>query len=100
MFFIVIILIENRDIPDEKNELCDTNMKWCTTSPEEKQKCLWLSQAALNRGIQPVVKCVESTNQLECINDVKNNKADLLTIDANYGFIAKRYSIACMFVTF
>lgn len=65
-------------------------MKWCTVSAEEKQKCLWLSQAALNRAIQPVVKCVESVSQLECINNVRNNKADLLTIDANYGFIGKR----------
>lgn len=99
--FFLTCKIDSRSIPDEKSELCDTNMKWCTISPEEKQKCLWLSQAALNRGIQPVVKCVESSSQLECINDVKNNKADLLTVDANYGFIAKRYfyNKCCCFCT-
>lgn len=87
---------ERRTIPDSKSERCDVNMKWCTFSAEEKQKCQWLAQAALNRGIQPVVACVESSDQLECIDDVQNKKADLLTIDANYGFVAKRKNLAAV----
>lgn len=56
----------------------------------EQEKCKWLLQAAVNRGIQPVVQCVQSIDKLGCLEDIENGKADVVTVEAEYGYVAKR----------
>lgn len=87
---ILLHFLEYRSVPDTKKEKCDINIKWCTKSSEEYVKCEWLAQASLNRGLQPVIRCIQSSSELECLTDIQNKKADVITSSANLGYIAKR----------
>lgn len=59
---------------------------WCTTSEQENQKCKWLSQASLNRGLQPVLECITQTDKRECIKD---ERTDIVTVDVDHAYAAR-----------
>ncbi|KAJ8921907.1 hypothetical protein NQ315_008540 [Exocentrus adspersus] len=80
-----------RQIPTvAENIECGLSVRWCTLTSNEQQKCRWLQQAALNAGIQPVMECIQSADNdsLSCLNDIKEDKADIAFTDVNYGYIA------------
>lgn len=88
---------EYRTIPNSRDsEKCKQNLKWCTTSDAEQQKCRWLAQASLNYAIQPVIECFQSPNRLACLEDIKDDKADVVTSDAHYGYIARKKNLAAL----
>ncbi|XP_058118360.1 transferrin-like [Anopheles ziemanni] len=73
------------------SDLCQTTVRWCTTSLEEKQKCDVLSRAALTTGVLPYVECNNpTTNRMTCLDNIANNRADFVGIDSNYGFLARQ----------
>lgn len=85
-----IYFLGYRSVPDTNIEKCDLNIKLCTKSADEYEKCKWLAQASLNRGLEPVIRCIKRTSELECLNDIQNKNADVTTSSANFGYIAKR----------
>uniref|UniRef100_V5I8N4 Transferrin n=1 Tax=Anoplophora glabripennis TaxID=217634 RepID=V5I8N4_ANOGL len=80
-----------RSIPTVNETVqCGLVVRWCTLTNEEQQKCKWLQQAALNAGIQPVIECIQTADKdtLSCLNDIKEDRADITFTDVNYGYIA------------
>lgn len=72
------------------SDLCQTTSRWCTTSPEEKDKCEVLRTAALTTGIFPTIECVDpTTSRMSCLNEISNNRADFTGIDSNFGYLAR-----------
>lgn len=73
-------------------------MKWCTVSQTEQEKCDWLSQAVLIAGIRPGLSCVRGSDTLDCMKKIQSSKADIISIDSNYGYLArKKYDLGPIF---
>lgn len=98
MLHVIIIwlnFVERTTVPDVDNsKQCDRTLKWCTYSDLEQKKCEWLSQAAVNWGIQPIVECVrsEGDNELSCLDDIKKEKSDIVVASSDYAYISLKYS--------
>ncbi|KAK4881294.1 hypothetical protein RN001_004613 [Aquatica leii] len=75
-------------------EKCNENVRWCTVSQAEQQKCLWLSQAAANIALQPTIKCIQSHNKFACLEDIKTDLVDLVAADAHFGYISRKKNLA------
>lgn len=72
------------------SDLCQTTARWCTTSPEEKDKCDVVRTAALTSGIFPTIECIDpTTSRMSCLNEIANNRADFTGIDSNFGYLAR-----------
>lgn len=72
------------------SDLCQTTARWCTTSPEEKDKCDVLRTAALTTGIFPTIECpADTTSRMTCLNEIANNRFDFTGIDSNFGYLAR-----------
>ncbi|XP_032084930.1 serotransferrin-2-like isoform X2 [Thamnophis elegans] len=63
-------------------------LRWCTLSPLEQKKCSELSRALLS-ALSPVssspfkrVSCILAHNTYDCINKIRENKADAVSLDA------------------
>lgn len=88
--FIFLIFTSGRSLTDEP-ERCAPDVKWCTTSTEEKNKCRMLSIAGRTHGIVPNIMCpVSAANVTECIKYVNQSDADIAVISTNEGFVARR----------
>ncbi|XP_056276208.1 serotransferrin-like isoform X1 [Pseudoliparis swirei] len=59
-----------------------TNVRWCVTSAKELEKCAALAAAA------PVFSCVRKTSALTCIEAIKADQADAVTLDGGDIYIA------------
>lgn len=88
-----LLLLDRRTIPTvETSKLCDLTINWCTYNDQSLQKCRWLSQAALNRGIQPVISCAETEgNELSCLDDIKKQTADVTVASSDYAYATLKY---------
>ncbi|WP_147291042.1 PhnD/SsuA/transferrin family substrate-binding protein, partial [Alteriqipengyuania lutimaris] len=65
-------------------------VRFCVTSDTELEKCHVLRRAAFSRDIRPAFDCVqESTNQ-DCMATVRDNGADVITLDGGDVFTAMR----------
>lgn len=79
-----------RDIPVSFNP-CVSELKWCTTSTEEREKCTVLSAGGITTGALPSIECVEPrATVLDCMRDIRAGSADLMAIDSNYGYLARK----------
>ncbi|XP_063171824.1 ovotransferrin-like isoform X3 [Candoia aspera] len=62
--------------------------RWCTLSHLEQKKCSELSKALLSvsppgsSGAFTRVSCIRAHNTYECINKIRENKADAVSLDA------------------
>lgn len=82
-------LFSVRDIPIDR-ELCDSKITWCTTSIEENNKCQVLRAGGITTGVQPIIECKSPSNGvIQCLDDISKDKADIMGIDSNYGYIAR-----------
>lgn len=79
----------------ETSKLCDSKITWCTYTNESLQKCQWLSQAALNRGIQPAFNCriTEGHDELACLDDIKKLESDITVASSDYAYASLTYLI-------
>lgn len=103
------ITIENymkkmgRPIPKSEDlDLCNNKrnniMRWCTTSQDEQEKCNFLSTASINQGYTPIINCIKVENKLKCLEEIRNDKADVVNID-DYGYIAERFDMIIIIMT-
>ncbi|XP_042759108.1 melanotransferrin [Panthera onca] len=56
-------------------------VRWCTTSDPEQQKCSDMSKAFQEAGIRPSLLCVQGTSADHCIQLITAQKADAITLD-------------------
>ncbi|KAK2090928.1 hypothetical protein P7K49_030212 [Saguinus oedipus] len=56
-------------------------VRWCTISDPEQQKCSDMSKAFREAGIQPSLLCVQGTSANHCIQLITAQEADAITLD-------------------
>lgn len=79
-----------RPLPVEQ-DVCDTKVKWCTTSVLEHEKCQVARAAGVTTGTYPLVECRSpTTDTIRCLSDIAKGEADFMGIDSNYGYIARQ----------
>uniref|UniRef100_A0A182M421 Transferrin-like domain-containing protein n=1 Tax=Anopheles culicifacies TaxID=139723 RepID=A0A182M421_9DIPT len=77
------------------SDICQSTVRWCTTSIEEQSKCNVLSKAALTTGVYPLVQCNNPTpNRISCLREISADRADFAGIDSNYGYLARQSNLA------
>ncbi|XP_011169617.2 transferrin [Solenopsis invicta] len=72
-------------------ETCGKHIRWCTIGDLETNKCKWVAKAAKALGVAPSISCVNSTSTFQCFREIEENRADIITIDSNYGYIARTF---------
>lgn len=66
---------------EKANNQCDEmNVTFCVSSVEEIEKCLDLAKVALVRKVGPFIRCLGKFTKEECIEEVKNQRADLINL--------------------
>lgn len=71
--------------------LCSTQSTWCTTSPEEKDKCEIIRAGGITTGVYPLIECRDpTTSVVSCLSDISAKRADFAGIDSNFGYIARQ----------
>ncbi|KAK1900982.1 Serotransferrin [Dissostichus eleginoides] len=68
----------------EGSSLEDSVMRWCCISHAEQKKC---EQWALNIKSDPLV-CVRAVSMRDCIEKIKRDEVDAVSLDATHSFIA------------
>jgi hypothetical protein len=72
-------------------DACNSAIKWCTSSYDEKEKCDVLRMAALTTGIVPPIVCNSPKSEvIYCLSDVQKKNADFVGIDSNFGYLARQ----------
>ncbi|GJQ83598.1 hypothetical protein Trydic_g10943 [Trypoxylus dichotomus] len=71
---------------------CGIKVRWCTTSDAEQRKCKAWSRASLNNAVEPAPSCLKKYSKRICIEAIKTNDTDVMTIDADLGYFAKLYT--------
>ncbi|XP_001600442.2 transferrin-like [Nasonia vitripennis] len=79
--------METVELPTPK---CDRKLRFCTIGDMETNKCNWTSAATRILGIAPEVNCVKSDNVFQCFEKLSNKEADIISIDSNYGHLARK----------
>ncbi|XP_066586110.1 transferrin-like [Prorops nasuta] len=69
---------------------CSKPIRWCTTSTLEQNKCTWLAAESSLLGVEPSITCHQSDSTFQCLRDIQENQADIITIDSNYGHLARQ----------
>ncbi|XP_060774299.1 saxiphilin-like isoform X2 [Neoarius graeffei] len=68
----------------EGSSLEDSVVRWCCISHAEQEKC---EQWALSIKSDPLV-CVSASSMTDCIEKIKRDKVDAVSLDATHAFIA------------
>ncbi|XP_056607597.1 saxiphilin-like isoform X1 [Triplophysa dalaica] len=68
----------------EGSSLEDSVVRWCCISHAEQKKC---EQWALNIKSDPLV-CVKASSMSDCIEKIKKDEVDAVSLDATHAFIA------------
>lgn len=88
---LVSYLIEGRkEVKLSEVKTCGNVIRWCTTSILETAKCEWIAKEAIALGIEPKISCWQTNSTFDCFRDIADNKADIITIDSNYGYLARK----------
>ncbi|XP_036303238.1 melanotransferrin [Pipistrellus kuhlii] len=61
--------------------LSGAEVRWCTTSDPEQQKCSDMSNAFRRAGVQPPLRCVQGTSADHCVQLITAGEADAITLD-------------------
>uniref|UniRef100_A0A1E1WVR2 Putative transferrin n=1 Tax=Tityus obscurus TaxID=1221240 RepID=A0A1E1WVR2_TITOB len=76
----------------ESDECPPKTVRFCTTSEQGVNKCNDLNKMTKSRRINAGVECVLEASVADCINAVKEGRADLITLDGGDVYRAGRYS--------
>lgn len=82
-------LSKGREIDISSIETCGKPIRWCTIGDLETNKCRWVAKAARALDVQPNISCIKSNSTFECFRDIAEDRADIITIDSNYGYLAR-----------
>ncbi|XP_014400722.1 PREDICTED: melanotransferrin [Myotis brandtii] len=64
-----------------RTALSGMEVRWCSTSDPEQQKCSDMSKAFQGAGIQPSLRCVQGASADHCIQLIMAGEADAITLD-------------------
>ncbi|XP_014479036.1 PREDICTED: transferrin-like isoform X2 [Dinoponera quadriceps] len=78
------------DVDFRSTQTCDRTIRWCTIGDMDTNKCNWMARAAIALGIEPRISCVKSKSVFECLRRITDQQADIITIDSNYGYVARK----------
>ncbi|XP_063707817.1 transferrin-like [Culicoides brevitarsis] len=83
-------IVNARNLP-EPAQICDKSINWCTHSDDEQEKCKIARAGGITSGSYPQIECKqEATNTvINCLNEISKGNSDIMSIDSNYGFIAR-----------
>lgn len=56
-------------------------LRFCVTSDEEWKKCKALSKSGFSRDIRPRFDCVQEKSAFDCLNIIRDNGADIISVD-------------------
>ncbi|KAM6423239.1 ovotransferrin-like isoform 3-T3 [Liasis olivaceus] len=74
----------------EGTSLSNSLVRWCCISDMELRKC---EEWALNVRSDPLV-CVQADSMISCIELIKKNEADAVTLDATHAYFAETCALA------
>ncbi|KAM9316548.1 melanotransferrin [Gastrophryne carolinensis] len=73
---------------------CQNELRWCTTSTEEKHKCADMGKAFTRAQIVPALSCVDAESPLSCAQKIKDNLADAVVLSGSLIYQAgKQYDL-------
>lgn len=70
---------------------CLPSRRWCVLSNNELTKCNWVRTASYILGLQPTITCLLRSNVFDCLTDIKDDKADFISAESNYGYVARQH---------
>ncbi|KAK2584067.1 hypothetical protein KPH14_006514 [Odynerus spinipes] len=79
-----------KDVQLSDVQSCGNVIRWCTMGSLETAKCEWIAKQAIALGIEPKISCWQNNSTFGCFRDIADNRADIMTIDSNYGYIARQ----------
>ncbi|XP_018395848.1 PREDICTED: transferrin-like [Cyphomyrmex costatus] len=82
--------LKERDINFENFKTCGKHIRWCTIGDPETNKCKWVAKAAKALGVAPSISCIKSNSTFQCFRDIEENRTDIMVIDSNYGYLARK----------
>lgn len=82
--------LQGREIDVENIKTCGKYIRWCTIGDSETNKCKWVAKAAKALGVAPSISCIMSNSTFQCFHDIKENRTDIIVIDSNYGYLARK----------
>ena len=65
----------------EKIYPCQQAMRWCVISEPEEDKCQDMRTALMAGRITGSMSCVRGRNAKDCMEKIRQNKADVVTLD-------------------
>lgn len=87
---IATYLSKGRIIDIESIQTCGKPIRWCTIGDQETNKCKWVAKAAKALGVAPSISCDKSNSTFQCFRDIEGNRTDIIVIDSNYGYLARK----------
>lgn len=84
-------LTKGREIDFKDTQTCNRTIRWCTIGDLDTSKCKWVARAMAALGIEPSITCVKTNSVFECLRKISvEQQADIITIDSNYGYVARK----------
>ncbi|GBP81943.1 Transferrin [Eumeta japonica] len=87
----VTYVSSGRTLPSiDSTSFCMQTQRWCITSEQEQLKCDWVRNALYTLGVEPALSCQLRQSPLHCLRDIRENNADFIAIDSNYGYLGRQ----------